>query len=70
MRVPMNHPSNHNIKKDLCIIPPPTAITKNRIIERAFIDEDLISTSVKRLADAASVTHEKTARGPKGCVNS
>ena len=51
-------------------MPPATAITKNRIIDRAFIDDDFISTSVKRLADAASVTHEKTARGPNGWVNS
>jgi len=70
MSVPTNHPSNHNNKKDLCIIPPATAIRKKRIIERVFIDDDLISTSVNRLTDAASVTHQKTARGPNGWVNS
>jgi len=69
-RVPINHPNNHNNRKDLCIIPPATAIMKKRIIAKVLIDADLISSSVKRLAEAKKVTQAKTARGPNGCVNS
>jgi hypothetical protein len=70
INVPKNHPSNHNTRKDLCIIPPATAIKKNNITETALIDDDLISTSVNKLAEADNVAHEKTAKGPNGCVNS
>ena len=69
-RVPINHPNNHKRRKDLCIIPPATAIMKKRIIAKVLIDADLISSSVKRLAEAKKVTQAKTARGPNGCVNS
>ena len=49
---------------------PAIAITPKRIIARAVIDVDLISTSLNKLADAERVTHAKTANGPKGWVNS